>query len=48
MYNLLLITYFFVSTVPKVPTEFSLSIDTVITEKYWPNTDRKYRIGEQL
>ena len=31
-----------------VPTEFSFGIGMVNTEKYRPNTDRKYRIGIQL
>jgi hypothetical protein len=35
-------------TVPKVPTEFSSGIGTVITKKYQPNTDQKYQIGIQL
>jgi hypothetical protein len=31
-----------------VPTEFSFGIGMVNTEKYRPNTDRKYRIDIQL
>ena len=41
-------TYYFVSTIPKVPTEFSFGIGMVITKKYRRNTDQKYQIGIQL
>jgi hypothetical protein len=41
-YLLTVIMYFFVSTILKVPTEFSFGIGMVITEKYVPtNTDQK-------
>jgi len=34
--------------IPKCTTEFSFGIGMVNTEKYRPNTDRKYRIGISL
>jgi hypothetical protein len=40
--------YFFVSTILKVPTEFSFSISMVITKKYRPIPTEKYRLGIQL
>jgi hypothetical protein len=47
-YLLTVNTYFFVSTILKVPTEFSFGIGMVITEKYRPIPTEKYRLGIQL
>jgi hypothetical protein len=41
-------TYFFVSTILKVPTEFSFGIGMVITKKYRPIPTEKYRLSIQL
>ncbi len=41
-------TYFFVSTIPKILTEFSFGIGMVNTEKYRPIPTEKYRLGKQL
>ena len=47
-YSLTVNRYFFVSTILKVPTEFSFSIDMVITKKYWLIPTKKYRLSIQL
>jgi hypothetical protein len=41
-------TYFFVSTIPKILTEFSFGISMVNTKKYRPIPTKKYRLGKQL
>jgi hypothetical protein len=41
-------TYFFVSTIPKILTEFSFGIGMVNTEKYRLIPTEKYRLGIQL
>jgi hypothetical protein len=47
-HNLLTVnTYFFVSTILKVPTKFSFGIGMVITKKYRPIPTEKYRLGIQ-
>ncbi len=47
-YLLTVNTYFFISTILKVPTEFSFGIGMEITEKYQPIPTEKYRLGIQL
>ena len=44
-YFLTINTYFFVSTILKVMTEFSFGIGMVITKKYRPIPTKKYRLG---
>ncbi len=40
--------YIFVSTIPKILTEFSFGIGMVNTEKYRPIPTEKYQLGKQL
>ncbi len=47
-YLLTVNTYFFVSTILKVPAEFSFGIGMVITEKYRPIPTEKYRLDTTL
>jgi hypothetical protein len=47
-YLLTVNTSFFVSTILKVPTEFSFSIGMVITKKYRLIPTKKYRLSIQL
>jgi hypothetical protein len=47
-YLLTVNTYFFVSTILKVPTEFSFGIGMVITKKYQPIPTKTYQLGITL
>jgi hypothetical protein len=47
-YLLTVNTYFFISMILKVPTEFSFGIGVVITKKYQPIPTKKYPLGIQF
>ncbi len=47
-YLLTVDTYFFVSRILKVPTEFSFGIGMVITKKYRPIPTKKYQLDTTL